>query len=102
MALAPHCNFEGSTLPLIVGEFKSESGALFEYAVRPDADKLIHDPEFSHIVYVGSGGIGGDCGYRAAKVLGTVAYIAVDEDDNGTVVEKWAIKSHRIYFQRGK
>jgi hypothetical protein len=100
MALAPHCNFEGSTLPLIVGEFKSESGALFEYAVRPDADKAIHDPEFTHIVYVGSGGIGGDCGYRAAKVLGTVAYIAVDEDDSGSVVEKWAIKSHRIYVRK--
>ena len=30
--------------------------------------------------------------YRAAKVLKTVAYVAVDEDESGIVWEKWDIK----------
>lgn len=35
--------------------------------------------------------------FRAAKVLKTVVYVAVDEDENGIVWEKWPIKKHRIF-----
>ncbi len=36
--------------------------------------------------------------YRGAKVLKTVAYIAVDEADNGEPIwEKWSIKNHTLF-----
>ena len=41
---------------------------------------------------------GVDHGFRYAKVLQTVAWIVVDEDENGDAVyEKWEIKQHRNY-----
>ena len=52
------------------------------------------DPaEFPHIVYTGPGD-----GWRFARVLKTVAYIVVDEADDGTPeVQKWAIRCHKTY-----
>jgi hypothetical protein len=38
-----------------------------------------------------------DSGYRYGKVLKTVAYIVVDEDDNGPIVMKWNVKEFREY-----
>ena len=52
---------------------------------------------WTHKVWVASGKIGNDSGWRYAKVLKTRIYIAVDEDENGPVVEKWYIKNHRKY-----
>jgi hypothetical protein len=37
-------------------------------------------------------------GFRHARILKTVAYIIVDEDEYGLpVIEKWAIKQHKAY-----
>ena len=37
-------------------------------------------------------------GVRYARILETVAYIAVDEDDMGRpVLEKWSLKKHNHY-----
>ena len=37
-------------------------------------------------------------GYRYARVLKTVAYVVVDEDDTGLpVTEKWDITSHKVW-----
>jgi hypothetical protein len=36
-------------------------------------------------------------GYRYATVKKTVAYIVVDEDENGPVVEKWFLKKNNKY-----
>ena len=42
-----------------------------------------------------------DSGFRYARVLKTVAYIVVDEDEYGdAIVEKWNIKKQRIYERR--
>lgn len=54
-------------------------------------------PDATHLVEV-LAGVGVFYPYRAAKVLRTVAYIAVDEDEYGNVVwEKWPIKKHRQF-----
>jgi len=49
---------------------------------------------FTHKVWVGDT-IGSP--YRYAVVMKTVAYIAVDEDEDGPVVEKWYLKKNREY-----
>jgi hypothetical protein len=49
---------------------------------------------FTHKVWVGDT-IGSP--YRYAVVMKTVAYIAVDEDEDGPVVEKWHLKKCREY-----
>ena len=37
-------------------------------------------------------------GVRFAKILKTVAHVAVDESEGGTpVLETWKIKQHRVY-----
>lgn len=101
MAFAPHTNTDvhhGHRLPLILGSFaEKECGCYFEYAVRPD-EGIDFAPDCPHIVYVTMPIPGVDHGFRYAKVLKTVAWIAVDEDENGDpVYEKWDIKQHRFY-----
>jgi len=47
----------------------------------------------THEVGVAGEGLAGDYGYRFARVLKTVAHIAVDEDEYGqAVLESWPIK----------
>lgn len=101
MAYAPHTNTDvrhNVRLPLILGCFaEKETGNYFEYAVRPD-EGIDFAPDCPHIVYVTNPITGVDHGFRYAKVLKTVAWIAVDEDENGDAVyEKWEIKQHRNY-----
>jgi len=98
MGVAPHTNTDirnGAVLPLILGSFvEADYGHMFEYAIRPD-EGVDFAPDCPHIVYVGNG-----AGYRTryARVLKTVAYIAVDEDDDGEpVLQKWQLKNHRQY-----
>jgi len=95
MALALYYNTEYMQQPRILGVFNyQKSKAIFEYALRDETDKAIHSPDFPHIIFVNSVS---DCGYRAAKVLKNVVYVVVDENDDGYVIEKWPIKSHRYY-----
>lgn len=98
MGFAPHTNTDirnGAKLPLILGSFiEADYGHTFEYAIRPD-EGIDFAPDCPHIVYVGDG-----VGFRIryARVLKTVAYIAVDEDDDGEpVLQKWQLKNHRQY-----
>ncbi len=96
MAYAPHTNTDidrGANLPLILGcVYHATTGKAFEYAIRPNTGNDFA-PDCPHIIYVG--GLGD---YRFAKVLKTVAFVVVDEDDNGPVYEKWDLKrNHRIY-----
>ena len=85
MAFAP---FEIRTVGCFV-----EAGLknLFEF------DKSSDREDYPFRVWVTSPVKGIDSGWRYANVLKTVAYIVVDEDDNGDVVEKWAINSLRFY-----
>ena len=94
MGYAPHTNTDirdGAVLPLILGSFiEADYGHTFEYAIRPD-EGIDFAPDCPHIVYVADR-------IRYARVLKTVAYIAVDEDDDGEpVLQKWQLKNHRQY-----
>lgn len=63
----------------------------FEFDTNSDRE------DYPFRVWVTSPVKGIDSGWRYAKILKTVAYIVVDEDDSGDVVEKWAINSLRFY-----
>ena len=82
-----------------IGNFiEKDHGNNFEYSLNPDR----HGPfceDHPHIIWVGSGAIGGDSGYRYATVKKTVAYVVVDEDEFGLpVVEKWHLKKNTEYM----
>jgi hypothetical protein len=75
----------------VAGQFENEF-ARFEYRANTCTD--IND--FPHEVAMSDGS------FRFAKVLKTVAYIVVDEDEYGLpVVEKWDIKTVWARKQRG-
>ena len=53
--------------------------------------------DFPHLIWVSHDAVG-QWNARYGKVLKTVCYIAVDENDDGTpMVEKWNITKHRTY-----
>lgn len=96
MSFAPHSNTDianGANLPLILGSFRNaRTNATFEYAIRP-YEGVDFAPDAMHVVYVGP-----HAERRYARVLKTVAYIAVDETADGEPVwDKWEIASHREY-----
>lgn len=67
----------------VAGEFRNEF-ARFEYRAntRTDLSDMPHEIAMS------------DGSFRFAKVLKTVAYVVVDEDEYGNaVVEKWDVKA---------
>ena len=97
MAFAAHTNTDyghGKDVPLILGQFReSDHGQFFEYAARPEGFGGDFAPEAQHIVYIGGGS------FRFARVLKTVAYVVVDEEENETSVEeRWSIKHHNQYL----
>jgi len=70
---------------------EKEMGNHFEFSLN-DRDTWC---DYPHKIWVGD--VVGQ-GYRYGTVKKTVAYIAVDEDENGLpVVEKWSIKNYREY-----
>jgi hypothetical protein len=80
----------------IAGMFREkEHGNLFEY--RASEDNFADMP---HEIFVGSG-YAPDM-IRYGRVLKTVAYVVVDEDDSGNpVIEKWDIASVWARENRG-
>jgi hypothetical protein len=100
MSYAPHTNTDvqhqlrmglnPTPLPLLLGSFRAtETEAFFEYAVRRWGDDGFA-PDMPHVLFTIDG-------TRLARVLHTVVYVVVDEDDNGPVIQKWPIKQHRRY-----
>ena len=84
-----------------IGAFTEvDAGNTFEYSWNKEelegSDFWAYG-NFPHKVWVASAQIGGDSGWRYARVLKTRLYIVTDEDENGPVVEKWHIKNHRNY-----
>jgi hypothetical protein len=73
-----------------VGQFvEKDVRGTHEYSLN--TDEMTGAWEFPHILHTLDG-------YRYARVLKTVAYIAVDEDEYGLpVVEKWDITSHKVW-----
>ena len=58
------------------------------YGANPDLSEMTDSWDFPHLLETNDG-------QRYARILKTVAYIAVDEDQYGQpVVEKWNITSH--------
>lgn len=79
----------------IIGSFREKTkGNMFEFSENPNLES---EPEFPHLIWVSTPIEGVDCGYRKGEVKKTVAKIAVDEDDNGYIIEKWDVKEHRVY-----
>ena len=70
-----------------LGSFREkEFGNIFEFSGHSG------NPDYPHRVFVDGG-----LSWRYAKVLKTVAYVIVDEDDGGFVVQKWFTKNYRSY-----
>lgn len=79
---------------------EKEYGRFFEYKHNPNpvtlprGNRRPSQRPFDSLIYVGPNGEE----TRMALILGSVAYVIVDETDDGElVVEKWTIKNHRIY-----
>jgi hypothetical protein len=75
----------------VAGEFENEF-ARFEYRknANPEWSDMPHEVAMS------------DGSFRFAKVLKTVAYIVIDEDEFGEpVIEKWNIKTNWARKDRG-
>lgn len=72
-----------------IGIFKEKStGNWFSYLERKHTNNFAPIADYPHIIDVLDG-------TRFARVLKTVAYIIVDEENDGTpVVEKWSIKRY--------
>ena len=78
-----------------IGVFvEKDTGNYFEFSINEDHMAADENGGFTHKVWVGDT-IGSP--YRYAVVMKTVAYIAVDEDEDGPVVEKWYLKKCREY-----
>ncbi len=73
----------------ILGQFvEKDHGRTFEFST---ADSTPFEG-FGELVWIR------DEQSRYARILKTVAYVVVDEDENGDpVVEKWNIKRHTLY-----
>ena len=95
MAFAPSSTYFDQKATIIGIFDEKECGNYFEFSHNDD--DLDFAKEFPHKVWV-TNESNYDHGYRYATVKKTVAYVVVDEDDNGDpVVEKWNIKGHRVY-----
>lgn len=91
MAFAPYTN-DRRTIGIdskVLGQFREkEFDHSFEFA---ENDGWFVD-EYPHKIFVGNGET------RIGLVKKTVAYVVVDEGDDGSpVVEKWSIKNFRGY-----
>ena len=98
-----------------IGNFiEKDHGNNFEYSLNDDAANTLDTSlaggirigqlatvtalkKYPHKVWIGN--TINDQGYRYAKVMKTVAYVVVDEDEYGQdVVEKWSIKNNKEYM----
>jgi hypothetical protein len=83
----------------LIGYFtEKDHGRPFEYKNNPETVlhpnlKTGRNTVYPHMIFVGPQGDQ----VRMAFVKKTVAYVVVNENDNGFVIEKWNIKNHRSY-----
>lgn len=80
----------------VLGKFvESDFCKTFEYIHNPEnVTGFVKGKEvlFPHKIFVGL-----NQETRFALIKKTVAYVIVDEAENGWVIEKWHIKNHRSY-----
>lgn len=82
-----------------IGAFvEKENNNTFEFSINDEQDEysLKIRENYPHKVWVGGGQIN-DRGWRYASVKKTVAYIIIDEDDGGPVLQRWDIKKFWEY-----
>jgi len=90
MSFAPYYNTADMTQPRLLGQFDVGS-ICFEFSARPEDDRGGAFPGYPHRIFT----LDGD---RAALVLKTVAYVVIDEREDGSPIhEKWEIKRHKAY-----
>lgn len=93
MAFADSTTYFDTGDESIIGSFREkEHDNFFEFSKNPEVSGYAED--YPHLVWVNSK----NPETRYAKVLKTVAYVVVDENENGLVVEKWFIKEHNKYI----
>ncbi len=95
MAFASHTNDRRPNgEPLLLGNFiECDFENLFEYSEAANSPFEGFDQQ----IYVGNNGE-----TRFAKILKTVAYIVIDEGDDGAAItEKWQIRRNRAYNLEG-
>jgi hypothetical protein len=74
-----------------LGDFQNENGNWYTYRKTNNPWALSNNLEFEIDVLDGT---------RSAIIKKTVAYICVDEDENGNpVLEKWQLKKNVVYSQ---
>jgi hypothetical protein len=87
----------------VIGEFVEKSeGHWFQYT---EMDEVVLHPDlktgrnvvYPHKLWVTHVQPPYEQGWRRALVKGTVAYVVVDETDEGFIIEKWNLKGHRKY-----
>ena len=85
---------------VLCGAFvEKEVGNTFEYSINEDRLTWDESGGFTHKIWVGD--VVGQ-GYRYGIVKKTVAYVAVDEDDEGLpICEKWNLKKNTQYTFNG-
>ena len=83
----------------VIGCFvERDFGKFFEFSENENPEFF---PGYKHKVWVTDPKNGLDQGWRHALVKKTVAYIVVDENDDGTAVtQKWNIKEKREYSKK--
>jgi hypothetical protein len=85
MALAP------ITKRPVIGSFTNECGVRFDYTVADTSwtGRLCEGEDINVEIFMCDGST------RFARMLKTVIYVIVDENDDGSpVLEKWKIKKH--------
>ena len=110
MAFASSSTYFNTGDGSVLGRFEEKDyGMLFEYSENRDEDGWGADrkAELPHKIWVSmprysNNGHCLDSGFRYGKVLKTVAYLAVDEDEFGNpVFEKWSLKQRTHYKYHG-
>jgi hypothetical protein len=96
MALAPTTVCRDTGDGTLLGIFaEKEFGYMFEYSTRTEDLDVFEG--YPHKVWM-NGACKHDSGFRYANVKKTVAYVVINEDDEGKpVAEKWIIKAHQEY-----
>ena len=107
MAFAPTSTYFNTGDSSVIGRFdEKDNGRLFEYSENRETEGwgADHKEELPRKIWVSTPlfskqGHCLDSGFRYGRVLKTVAYIALDEDEFGNpVFEKWSLKQ-RTHFK---
>ena len=83
---------------------EKDTGNHFEYSVNDETYEgapVGFALNYPHKVWVGGEGVAGMSGWRFAKVKKTVAYVIVDEDEGGPILERWFLKKNTEYPKHG-